>query len=79
MTSNDKIGDTNSRTNQIHQNPAVRQNIHEISQALRTGLSPEALDICIKLCEAGAHPTALADAVNQIRKCFANSEGSEES
>lgn len=78
MTSKDKVGDSKSAP-QIHQNPVARRNIHEISQVLRTGLSPEALDICIKLCEAGAHPNALANVVSQIRKSCASSEGSEES
>lgn len=52
----------------IQQNPQVRKNIQDISKLLNTGLSPEALEICIKLCEAGAHPQALAEVVTQIRR-----------
>ncbi|XP_055373954.1 mitotic-spindle organizing protein 1 [Condylostylus longicornis] len=46
----------------------IRSNIHGISQILNTGLSADTLDICIKLIEAGVHPQALAEVVNQIRK-----------
>lgn len=52
----------------LQQNEQIRKTIQEISQLMNTGLSPEALDICIKLCEAGVHPQALAEVVNQIRK-----------
>lgn len=52
----------------LQQNEQIREIIHEISQLMNTGLSPEALDICIKLCEAGVHPQALAEVVTQIRK-----------
>lgn len=52
----------------LQQSQTVRNNIQQISQMLNTGLSPEALDICIKLCEAGVHPEALAEVVSQIRR-----------
>lgn len=43
-------------------------NIQNISQLLNTGLSTETLDICIKLCEAGVHPQALADIINSVQR-----------
>lgn len=44
----------------------IRTNIQKISQLLNTGLSPEALDICVKLCEAGVHPQALAEVIQSV-------------
>ena len=45
----------------------MRSSIQNISHLLNTGLSPETLDICIQLCEAGINPQALADIIQQIR------------
>lgn len=44
----------------------IRANIRNISQLLNTGLSAETLDICVKLCEAGVHPQALAEVVQAV-------------
>lgn len=44
----------------------IRNNIQKISQLLNTGLSPETLDICVKLCEAGVHPQALAEVIQSV-------------
>ncbi|XP_040158666.1 uncharacterized protein LOC120897694 [Anopheles arabiensis] len=51
----------------LQQSQVVRANIQNISQFLNTGLSPETLDICVKLLEAGVHPQSLSEAVIQIR------------
>lgn len=59
---------TANRFIRLQQSQTVRNNIQQISQMLNTGLSPEALDICIKLCEAGVHPEALSEVVSQIRR-----------
>lgn len=52
----------------LQQSQRVRMNIQNISQLLNTGLSTETLDICIKLCEAGVHPQALADIINSVQR-----------
>lgn len=51
----------------LQQSQKIRQNIQNISQLLNTGLSTETLNICIRLCEAGVHPQALADIVNAVQ------------
>lgn len=60
-------GDGENAYIKLQQDAQIRKTIHEISQLMNTGLSPEALDICIKLCEAGVHPQSLAEVVTQIR------------
>lgn len=53
---------------QIKNSQELRANLQNISSILNTGLSPETLDICIQLCEAGVHPQALANVIQQIRR-----------
>lgn len=52
----------------LQQSQKIRKNIQNISQLLNTGLSTETLDICMKLCEAGVHPQALADVIIAIQQ-----------
>lgn len=52
---------------QLQQSQKVWKALYNISHLLNTGLSAETLDVCIRLCEAGVHPEALADIVNSIR------------
>ncbi|TMW46293.1 hypothetical protein DOY81_008625 [Sarcophaga bullata] len=52
----------------LQQSQVIRNNIFGISQLLNTGLNVESLDTCIKLIEAGVHPQALAEVINQIRR-----------
>lgn len=52
----------------LQQSQKIRKTIQNISQLLNTGLSTETLDICIKLCEAGVHPQALADVVMAVQQ-----------
>jgi mitotic-spindle organizing protein 1 len=42
------------------------QTLLEISRLLNTGLDPETLSICIRLCENGVNPEALASAVKEV-------------
>lgn len=56
----------------LQQSQMIRSNIQGISQLLNTGLNHESLDICIKLIEAGVHPQALAEVINQIRREMAS-------
>lgn len=64
----DETKKTNAITTNIADNPTVRKNLLAVSEMINTGLSKESLDICIRLCEAGLHPLALAEVVNQIRR-----------
>lgn len=57
-----------SDLSQIRNSINLRSNLQNISAILNTGLSPETLDICIQLCEAGVHPQALANVIQQIRR-----------
>lgn len=77
MSSNQTNADgrnTENGVNQTHaytilqQSQKIRKNIQNISQLLNTGLSTETLDICIKLCEAGVHPQALADVIIAVQQ-----------
>lgn len=42
--------------------------LSRMSQLLNTGLDTESLVSCIRLCEAGVHPEALAKAIMEIRR-----------
>lgn len=53
---------------QIRNSQELRANLLNISNILNTGLTPEQLEICIQLCEAGVHPNALAHVIQQIRQ-----------
>lgn len=66
MSSSDK--NNGSDLSQIRNSQELRSNLQNISAILNTGLSPETLDICIQLCEAGVHPQALANVIQQIRR-----------
>lgn len=44
----------------------------ELSNLLCTGLNPETLTICVRLCEAGVNPEALAAVIRDLRKQVAN-------
>lgn len=46
----------------------LKENITNISNILNTNLSPEVLEICIKLLEVGVNPQGLAQIVQKIRK-----------
>jgi len=40
----------------------------ELSKLLNTGLDTESLALCVRLCERGAHPEALATVVRELRR-----------
>jgi mitotic-spindle organizing protein 1 len=42
--------------------------LQDISQLLNTGLDSESLAICVKLCENGVNPEALATVIRELRK-----------
>uniref|UniRef100_G3MSU6 Mitotic-spindle organizing protein 1 n=1 Tax=Amblyomma maculatum TaxID=34609 RepID=G3MSU6_AMBMU len=39
----------------------------EMSQLLNTGLDAQSLALCVRLCENGANPEALADLIKELR------------
>lgn len=72
IMSSDQTNDTRTNGNeqnyiQLQQSQKIRKTLYNMSHLLNTGLSAETLDVCIRLCEAGVHPEALADIVNSIR------------
>ena len=57
-----------SSTSSSRLNQELKENVTSISNLLNTNLSPEVLEICIQLCEAGVHPQALAQIIQKIRR-----------
>jgi mitotic-spindle organizing protein 1 len=58
----------NSKSTNIKDAKETFQALMEISQFLCTGLDPEALSICVRLCEAGINPEVLATVVKELQK-----------
>ncbi|KAK4881014.1 hypothetical protein RN001_004333 [Aquatica leii] len=56
---------TNTRITEARE---LFQALLEMSQLLCTGLDPEILTICIRLCELGLHPDVLATIIRELRK-----------
>ncbi|RKP10030.1 mitotic-spindle organizing protein associated with a ring of gamma-tubulin 1 [Thamnocephalis sphaerospora] len=42
--------------------------LYEISSLLNTGLDREQLSLCVKMCERGVNPEALAAVVKELRR-----------
>ena len=42
--------------------------LQELSQLLNTGLDSQSLSLCVRLCEQGAHPEALATIIRELRR-----------
>ncbi|XP_012540402.1 mitotic-spindle organizing protein 1 [Monomorium pharaonis] len=54
-----------------HQVNAARktfQTLYQISKLLNTNLDPTTLSICIRLCENGVNPHALAGVVKELQR-----------
>lgn len=49
----------------------------EMSKILNTGLDPETLTYCLRLCESGVHPEALATVIKEIKNEVAKCKMSE--
>lgn len=43
------------------------ETLEEISRILNTGLDSKSLCLCVRLCENGVHPEALAKVIKEIR------------
>lgn len=62
---------TSSNTGGPNQTVAARETFQvllELSKLLNTGLDAETLAICVRLCENGVKPEALALVINQARQ-----------
>jgi hypothetical protein len=68
MTPSEDAKPTSNTYMRLQNSQNIRITLQNMSNLFNTGLSPEALDICIKLCEAGVHPQSLAEVVLQIRR-----------
>ena len=54
-----------------HQVNAARktfQTLHQIAKLLNTNLDPATLSICVRLCENGVNPQALATVIKELQK-----------
>ncbi|CAB4001825.1 mitotic-spindle organizing 1 [Paramuricea clavata] len=51
----------------------------EMSNLLNTGLDSETLVLCVKLCEAGVNPEALASVIRELRRESAAVKANEQS
>ncbi|XP_012266797.2 mitotic-spindle organizing protein 1-like [Athalia rosae] len=54
-----------------HQVNAARKTfltLHQISKLLNTNLDPATLSICVRLCENGVNPQALATVVKELQR-----------
>lgn len=60
-------------SNQINEARKVLQSLLEMSHLLCTGLDPETLTVCIRLCEAGVNPDVLTMIIQELRKVLASS------
>lgn len=70
MGSTTRNNTTSSTVNSSNQTVAARETFQvllELSKLLNTGLDAETLAICVRLCENGVNPEALALAINQVR------------
>jgi len=70
------MGSTSRSSNSSHQGSGSSQTMAretfqvllELSKLLNTGLDAETLAICVRLCENGVKPEALALVINQARQ-----------
>ena len=44
------------------------QTLHQISKLLNTNMDPSTLSICVRLCENGVNPQALATVVKELQR-----------
>ena len=57
-----------SSSSQILQAKEAFALLQDLSALLNTGLDAESLSLCVRLCEAGAHPEALATVIRELKK-----------
>lgn len=56
----------NVENGQVREARETLQTLMELSRLLCTGLDPETLTICVRLCEAGVNPESLAGVVREL-------------
>ena len=61
-------GGHSSSGSQIVEARETFNTLMELSKLLNTGLDTESLALCVRLCERGAHPEALATVVRELRR-----------
>lgn len=59
---------SHSTGSQILEAKETFANLLELSKLLNTGLDADSLALCVRLCERGAHPEALATVVRELRR-----------
>jgi len=59
---------TSERDMQVSQTRDIFFNLLQISKLLSTGLDSESLALCVRLCELGINPEALATVIKEIRQ-----------
>nr|CAD7458081.1 unnamed protein product [Timema tahoe] len=57
-----------SGSNKLDEAKQTLNILQEISDLLNTGLTPETLNICVRLCEYGVNPEALALVLKEINR-----------
>ncbi|KAK0082963.1 hypothetical protein PV325_009588 [Microctonus aethiopoides] len=65
---------------QVNASRKTFQTLYEMSQLLNTNLDPATLTICVRLCENGVNPQALATVVKELQrgmKTLENAQNSE--
>lgn len=60
--------ESNVEINQVREARETLQTLMELSRLLCTGLDPETLTICVRLCEAGVNPESLATVIRELTK-----------
>lgn len=68
---------SNADIGQVKEAKETLQTLMELSNLLCTGLDPETLTICVRLCEAGVNPEALATVIRELMKEVENIENSD--
>ena len=56
------------QNSQILEGRETFSTLKELSELLNTGLDSESLRVCVRLCEQGAHPEALATIIRELRR-----------
>ncbi|XP_028151649.1 mitotic-spindle organizing protein 1-like [Diabrotica virgifera virgifera] len=51
------------------------QSLLELSRLLCTGLEPETLAICVRLCESGVNPELLAKVIKELKSEIQSATG----
>lgn len=58
----------NVENGQVREARETLQTLMELSRLLCTGLDPETLTICVRLCEAGVNPESLATVIRELTR-----------